>query len=113
MTVQSRKHRGYATQRLVADWFRARGWPFAESCGAGRQGCDITGVPGLSPEVKAVPGDVTGSLRQAVRNRREGLPFVVWRPNGYGPEKQAEWPVILTLQDFTELLWDAGYGDRP
>jgi hypothetical protein len=107
---QSRKHRGYATQRLVAEWFRAHGWPFAESCGAGRQGCDVTGVPGLSIEVKATPGDNTGALKQAVTNRGEGLPFVVWRPNGFGPERIAEWPVFFTLADVTRLLAEAGYG---
>lgn len=107
---QSRKHRGYTTQRLVRDWFRPRGWQWAEACGAGAQGCDITNMPGLSPEVKATPGDNTGALKQAVRNAGEGLPFVVWRPNGYGPEKIAEWPVILRLDHFTALLRQAGYG---
>lgn len=69
-------------------------------------------MPGLSPEVKAKPGDVTGSLKQAVKNRGEGLPFVIWRPNGYGPERIAEWPVIFTLEDATELLIRAGYGNE-
>lgn len=109
---QSRKHRGYATQRLVADWFKRHGWPYAESAGAGRQGCDVTNVPGLSLEVKATPGDNTGALKQAVRNRGDGLPIVVWRPNGYGPERIAEWPAFLTLYDLTQLLREAGYGDE-
>jgi hypothetical protein len=111
MASQSRKHRGYATQRVVAEWFRARIWPYAESTGAGRSGIDVTNTPGCSIEVKATPGDVTGALKQAVRNKGEGLPFVVWRPNGYGPERVAEWPVIFTLADATQLLIAAGYGD--
>lgn len=111
MPSHHRKHRGYATQRLVAQWFAKRGWPFAESTGAGRSGVDVTGLPGLSAEVKATAGDVTGALRQAHSNRGEGLPFVVWRPNGYGQERIASWPVILRLDDFTELLHAAGYGD--
>jgi hypothetical protein len=96
---------------MVADWFKARGWPFAESTGAGRQGVDVTGLPGLSAEVKATAGDVTGALLQAHRNRGAGVPFVAWRPNGYGPERIDAWPVILRLDDFTELLHAAGYGD--
>jgi hypothetical protein len=108
---QTRKYRGYATQKLVAQWFAARGWPFAESTGAGRPGVDITGMPDLAVEVKATAGDVTGALAQANRNRGEGLPFVAWRPNGYGPERIASWPVIMRLDDFTTLLHAAGYGD--
>ncbi len=67
-------------------------------------------MPGLSPEVKATPGDVTGALLQAIRNAGPGLPFVIWRPNGYGPERIAQWPVILRLEDFTALLIDTGFG---
>jgi hypothetical protein len=98
---------------MVADWFKARGWPFAESTGAGRQGVDVTGLPGLSAEVKATAGDVTGALLQAHRNRAQGVPFVVWRPNGYGEERMAQWPVVMRLDDFTELLHAAGYGTPP
>jgi hypothetical protein len=109
---QSRKHRGYATQRLVAEWFAARGWPFAESAGAGRPGIDVTGIPGLACEVKARRGfNLTGFLRQATSERRHGLPFVVVRPDGYGPAKIGEWAMILTLADGTRLLQQAGYGD--
>jgi hypothetical protein len=111
--TRHRKDRGMATQKLVADWFRARGWPFATSTGAGRSGADIDNMPGLSPEVKATPGDNSGALRQAQRNRGEGVPFVVWRPNGYGPERIAEWVVLTRLDDHTRLLHDAGYGDAP
>lgn len=113
MPSQTRKHRGYATQRLTALYFAVRGWPYAESTGAGRSGVDITGLPGLSVEVKATAGDNTGALAQAHRNRGDGLPFVVWRPNGFGPERIDSWPVIIRLDDFTALLHAAGYGDAP
>lgn len=110
MTVH-RKRRGMATQQLAADWFRAHGWPFATSTGAGRSGVDIENMPALSPEVKATPGDNTGALKQAHTNRGQGLPFVVWRPNGYGPERIGEWPCLLRLDDLTALLRAAGYGN--
>lgn len=109
MTVASRKTRGYATQRMVAEWFNLLGWPYATAVGAGESGVDIRHMAGLAPEVKAQPGDVTGALKQAVRNARNGdLPFVVWRPNGYGPAVIQHWPVVLRLEDFTRLLHQAG-----
>jgi hypothetical protein len=111
MPSQSRKHRGYATQALVAAWYRLRGFPFATSTGAGRCGVDVENLPGLSPEVKATAGDVTGALRQAHHNRGGGIPFVIWRPNGYGPERIAEWPVLMRFDDHTDLLRAAGHGD--
>ena len=40
--TQHRKHRGYSSQRIVADWFTVNGWPYAEPVGAGRAGSDVT-----------------------------------------------------------------------
>ena len=109
--TQARKHRGMATQRLLADWFRERGWPFAESTGAGRSGVDVTGMPGIAIEAKARRElNLTGFLKQATAERRHGLPVVIVRPDGYGPARIGEWAAILTLADFTKLLTEAGYG---
>ena len=36
MTSQSRKHRGYRSQKVVAMYLAENGFPFAESTGAGR-----------------------------------------------------------------------------
>ena len=111
MASQSRKHRGYLTQRLVAEWFATRGWPFAESAGAGRPGVDVTGMPGLACEVKARRAfNLTGFLKQATGERRHGVPFVIVRPDGYGPARIGEWAMILTLEDGTKLLNQAGFG---
>lgn len=110
--TQSRKHRGYKSQDIVAEWFRGSGWPYAESTGAGRQGIDVTGLPGIAVEVKARRGlNLTGWLRQATGERRNGLPVLIVRPDGYGPKRIAEWPAIMTLADLTRLLREAGYGD--
>lgn len=109
--TNSRVARGRATQELVARWFRERGWPEAESRAASLPGVDVMKMPGLAPEVKAKPGDLTGALTQAHRNRGSDLPFVVWRPNGYGPERISQWPVVIRLDDFTSLLIEAGYGE--
>lgn len=109
MSNQSRKDRGMETQKLVTLWFRARGWPHAESAGSGRPGVDVLGMPGLAPEVKARRQlNLTAWLKQA--KAQPGLPFVVHRPDGYGEARLADWPVTMRLEDFTQLLHDAGYG---
>lgn len=110
---QSRKHRGYATQRLAADWFNAHGWSGVYPPGAGEKGVDLRNMEGLAPEVKARREfDLTGFLRQAGRNAGDDLPFVVMRPDGYGPERIAQWAMTFTLDHGTRLLLRAGYGDR-
>lgn len=109
---QSRKHRGLRTQKVVAEWFAARGWPFAESAGSGRSGSDITGMLDCSVEVKARRAfNPLAWVRQA-RDAADGrLPFVVFRCDGQGEANVGEWPVLMRLDDFTGLLHDAGYGD--
>lgn len=52
----SRVQRGYQSQRLVAEYFRTNGWPYAQPAGSGRSGTDITGVIGVDVEVKARRG---------------------------------------------------------
>ena len=110
-TNASRKNRGYRSQRVVAQWFADHGWPFAESTGAGRSGSDVTGVPGLSVEVKARNGfEPLAWIKQARSEARSGLPFVVFRCNGQGEANVGDWPVLLTLAEMTSLLHAAGFG---
>lgn len=110
--MTTRKSRGAETQRVVAGWYAERGWPFAESTGAGRPGIDITGMPGLAVEVKARRDfSPLTWLKQACGQRHRGLPFVVHRPDGMGPAALADWPVTMRLEDHTALLRAAGYGD--
>lgn len=112
---QSRKHRGYRSQKVVAEWFRTHGWGWAESTGAGRSGSDVTGVPGLLVEVKARRGfNPLAWLRQTIAEAEThaGLPFVVFRCDGQGEANVGEWGVLLTLADMTELLREAGYGSE-
>ena len=105
MASQSRKHRGYRSQSVVAAWFKDHGWPYAESTGAGRSGSDVTGMPGLSVEVKARRGfSPLAWLKQARSEARSGLPFVVFRCDGQGEANVGEWGVLVRLDDFTELL---------
>lgn len=109
--MSSRKQRGYDTQRIVANYLRTAGWPFAEPVGAGRPGSDVTGVVGVDIEVKARRGlDLTGTLRQQSLRAADGvLGLAVIRPDGYGPTTIEEWPALLTFKNAAQLLKDAGY----
>jgi hypothetical protein len=107
---QSRKHRGFRTERVVAEYLR-RTW---EGAVVGRgNGRDILNVP-FDCEVKARTGlDVSGTLRQIeTRTAKSGLlGFACFRLNGQG-ERAEEYVAMLRLGDLVELLEAAGYKNR-
>ena len=107
---QSRKHRGFRTERVVADYLR-RTW---EGAVVGRgNGRDILNVP-FDCEVKARTGlDVSGTLRQIKARTDESglLGFACFRLNGQG-EKPEEYVAMLRLGDLVGLLVAAGYDKR-
>ena len=108
---QSRKHRGFRTERVVAEYLR-RWWEGA-SVGRG-SGRDILNVP-FDCEVKARTGlDVSGTLRQIeTRTAKSGLlGFACFRLNGQGDTKPAEYVAMLRFGDLVELLVAAGYEKR-
>lgn len=110
--TQHRKHRGYRTQALVAEYLRERGWPYAESTGASRQGADVTGTPDIAVEVKARANfDPLAYVRQAVRSADGRLPFAVLRCNGQGEASIEDWPALVRFGDLVRVLREAGYGD--
>ena len=110
MSNQSRKHRGYRTQKVVAEYLEENGWPFAESTGGGRSGVDVTGTPGIAIEVKARTGfSPLAWVKQAEQETRGGVPIVVFRCNGQG-EDAAKYPAMLRFSDLVNLLREAGYG---
>lgn len=112
--ASSRVRRGRSTQALVAAWFREHGWPDAESRPASLPGEDIIGLGHISVEVKASSRfNLLGALKQSRANAQGGLPLVVYRPDGYGPEKISGWVVAMTLEDATRLLADAYLVDLP
>ena len=108
---QSRKHRGYKTQAIVAQYLREQGWEHALPVGAGRDGSDVTGIPGLDIEIKARTNlDLSGLMRQlAERKRDTGLGVGVLRLNGQGEKSVEQFVAVLTLADFTYLLKASGY----
>lgn len=109
MASQSRKVRGRSTEKILAEYYQVNGWPFAERTGAGRAGVDVTGMPGLACEVKARRGfEPVAWLKQA--ETRPGVPFVVFRPNGFGEASVSRWGVLMTVEEHTKLLRAAGFG---
>jgi hypothetical protein len=112
MTSQSRKHRGYKSQSILAEYLKINGWPFAESVGAGRSGTDITGTPCLDWEVKARSGfDPAGTMKQLSARAKEGeIPIAVLRLNGQGEASINDWCTIVPLSVMVQILREAGYG---
>jgi len=114
MPSQSRKHRGYRSQKVVAMYLAEHGFPYAESTGAGRSGTDITGTIGIDWEVKARKDFLPSATIKQLKDRHNGkdLPVAVLRLNGQGEANVGEWVTLLRLEDFVGLLRDAGYGEQ-
>lgn len=112
MTSQHRKHRGYQSQKIVADFLAANGWPYAQSTGAGRSGTDVTGTPRLFWEVKARRGLNLGADLRQVAGHGDGLGLLVIRLDGTGPATISDWPAVMRLGDLVGLLRAAGYGEE-
>ena len=107
---QSRKHRGFRTERVVQQYLQ-RWWDGA-AVGRG-SGRDILNVP-FDCEVKARSAlDIRGTLRQIeTRTAKSGLlGFACFRLNGQG-EHAEDYVAMLRLGDLVELLVAAGYEKR-
>jgi len=101
MASQSRKYRGFSTERVVARYL-SEWWPHADiGRGAGK---DITNVP-FDVEVKARSAfQPLEWLRQATKRAGgKELPFVVCRMNGQG-EDAAEYLAFMRFGDLVQLL---------
>ena len=108
---QSRKHRGYRTEKVVATYL-SRWWPHAVANGAGRSGKDVTGVP-FDIEVKARSAFQPKAWIDQVTKRGDvggDLPIVVARMNGQG-EDASQYLAFMRLGDLVNLLLSAGYGN--
>ena len=112
MASQHRKHRGYATERIVSRYLQQ--WWSNASVGRG-QGKDILNVP-FDIEIKARNSlDIKGTLRQIkARTAKTGeLGFACFRLNGQGEASVEEFVCMLTLSDLVELLRKADYDRIP
>jgi hypothetical protein len=105
---QSRKHRGYRTERVIESYL-SQWW---ENASVGRgAGKDIHNVP-FDCEIKARTEFQPFAWLKQVTKRAGGkeLPFVVCRMNGQG-EDAAEYLAFMRFGDLVQLLLMSGYGD--
>lgn len=109
-TSASRKARSRETERTAAARLREL-YPAAVAVPSALSGVDVLNTPGLAVEVKARRDlNLPAWLRQADKRQGQGLPVVIHRPDGYGPESVGVWPVTMTFDAFMALLKEAGYG---
>jgi len=93
---QSRKHRGYRSQKVLALYLAENGFPFAESTGAGRSGSDVTGTVGIDWEVKARTGfNPAAAIAQLKDRKKDDLGIVVLRLNGQGEKSVGVWVSLM------------------
>ena len=111
---QARKHRGYRSQKVVAQYLAAHGFPYAESTGAGRQGSDITGTVGIDWEVKARTNFSPAETMRQLKDRANDLDLrvAVLRLNGQGEASIGDWVALLSFEQLVALMRQAGYGDE-
>ena len=109
MPSQHRKHRGFRTERVVAEYL-SQYWHGA-TVGRGN-GKDIVNVP-MDIEVKAradfKPLEWLRQSRKRTEKNQE-LNLVVCRMNGQG-EDAAEYLAFMQFSDLVQLLVKAGYTD--
>ena len=109
MPSQHRKHRGFRTERVVADYLSQ--WWQGATVGRGN-GKDIVNIP-IDIEVKARSDFNPMEWMRQGRKRTEKngeLNAVVCRMNGQG-EDAAEYLAFLKFSDLVSLLIKAGYAD--
>ena len=102
MASQARKHRGFRTERVVAEYLSTQ-WPHA-TVGRG-SGKDILGVP-FDAEIKARAGFQPLAYLKQLKARTSisgELGFGVIRLNGQG-EDAREYAAIIRLEDLLPLL---------
>lgn len=99
-----------ALARYLIPW-----WPHAESAGAGRQGTDVLGTPGVVWECKTAD-DFKRDFRpqqwisQArAHARADDVPVVVYFPRGIGEANTPNALAILPVHVLIRMLEEAGY----
>ena len=110
MPSQSRKYRGYKTERVVAEYLTQ--WWSGATVGRG-MGKDIVNIP-VDIEVKSRSQFSPMEWLRQVKKRTEKtgeLSVVCVRMNGQGESSPEDYLAFLTFGDLVQLLLRAGYGD--
>jgi hypothetical protein len=84
----------------------------AEPTGAGRPGKDILATPGASVEVKAQANLAIPAFVKQVKNNtnEEEVSYLFLRLNGQGEKSIGQWPVVMLMDDWKQLMKEAGRG---
>jgi len=107
--------RGRALQNALAAYL-TQWWPHAESAGAGRQGTDVLGTPGVVWECKTArnfkadfrPKEWVAQSRRHMEDPAD-LPMTVYFPNGVGAASVEHTLLIMPTHVQVQLLKEAGY----
>jgi hypothetical protein len=107
--------RGNRLQNALAAYLTAW-WPHAESAGAGRNGTDVLGTPGVVWECKTA-SEFKRDFRPAQwvaqsaghRGRLADVPVTVYFPPGIGEQNTASALAIMPLHVLMRLLTDGAY----
>ena len=118
MAVPVSRARGNVLQNALASYL-TRWWPHAESAGAGRNGTDVLGTPGVVWECKTAvdfkqdfkPLDWVRQAMGHVPADYEDVqvPVVVYFPKGIGAANTANTLAIMPLHVLMHVLQEAGY----
>lgn len=116
--------RGNRLQNALASYL-TRWWPHAESAGAGRNGTDVLGTPGVVWECKTATEFKSGfrplewvaqskshaNLHQLATSigHTTDVPVVVYFPSGIGEQNTANTLAIVPLHVLMRVLVEAGY----
>lgn len=106
--------RGNDLQNQLAKYLRAW-WPHAESAGAGRNGTDVLGTPGVAWENKTAIDfkrdfrPLAWVAQARMNSRAQDVPVVVYWPRGVGARSADQAMAILPLDQLMKLLEDSGH----
>ncbi len=108
------RDRGNRLQNALAAYL-ARWWAHAESAGAGRQGTDVLGTPGVVWECKTA-NDFRRDFRPAAwiaqaagHVSAQEVPVVVYFPPGLGSANTGNALAIMPLHVLMHVLQEGGY----
>jgi hypothetical protein len=110
MPSQSRKYRGFKTERVIAEYLQQ--WWSGAAVGRGN-GKDIVNVP-FDLEAKARSSFSPMEFLRQSRKRTEKsgeLSLVVCRMNGQGESDVGGYLAFMQFSDLVQLLVKAGYAD--
>jgi hypothetical protein len=108
--------RGNRLQNALAAYLTAW-WSHAESAGAGRQGTDVLGTPGVVWECKTAsefkrdfrPAQWVAQAKTHMMPNGSAVPVVVYFPPGIGERNVDSALAIVPMQVLMQVLTEAGY----